>query len=424
MSAPIIALAAKDLRLLARDRFGLFWVFGFPLILAILFGMMFGGPGGTGAKALPIAVSDEDQSRLSKAFVKQLQASPALEVRLQTHAEAAEAVRQGKCIAYLVLPKDFEAGAQPFSQEPARFELGLDPARKPEAGILRGALMEALQALYQAQLRDPKRLKNSVDSASDGVRWDETLPEAERKKIGAFLERMSEFLGSVDPESYKKGLPAQTAEFKEQAVTRDPSFSASSFEITFPVGVVWGLIGCVAAFAVGLARERTAKTLLRLRCAPIGLLEILLGKGLACFLACAGSAALVVAVGALAFKVRLENPLMLAAALASAALCFVGLMLGLSTLGRTEQGVAGSAWAVLMVLALLGGGMMPLYFMPAWMQRASQFSPVQWALVSLEGALWRGWSWTEVAPYFGGLIAVGLAGALFGWLVLRRTREQ
>jgi ABC-type transport system involved in cytochrome c biogenesis permease component len=34
----MLILAAKDLRLLWRDRFGLFWVLGFPLIMALLFG--------------------------------------------------------------------------------------------------------------------------------------------------------------------------------------------------------------------------------------------------------------------------------------------------------------------------------------------------------------------------------------------------
>ena len=38
----LLTLAGKDLRLLVRDRAGLFWVLFFPLIMAIFFGSIFG----------------------------------------------------------------------------------------------------------------------------------------------------------------------------------------------------------------------------------------------------------------------------------------------------------------------------------------------------------------------------------------------
>ena len=37
----VINLALKDLRLLLRDRFGLFWVLAFPLLMALFFGAIF-----------------------------------------------------------------------------------------------------------------------------------------------------------------------------------------------------------------------------------------------------------------------------------------------------------------------------------------------------------------------------------------------
>lgn len=49
------------------------------------------------------------------------------------------------------------------------------------------------------------------------------------------------------------------------------------------------------------------------------------------------------------------------------ALCFVGLMMFISTLGKTEQSASGAGMALLMVMARLGSGMMPLVFMPTWM---------------------------------------------------------
>ena len=59
----------------------------------------------------------------------------------------------------------------------------------------------------------------------------------------------------------------------------------STFEFTFPQGVIWGLIGCIMSFAVGLVVERTHGTLVRLQIAPLTRAAVLAGKGLGCFLA-------------------------------------------------------------------------------------------------------------------------------------------
>ena len=41
------------------------------------------------------------------------------------------------------------------------------------------------------------------------------------------------------------------------------------FDITFPQGVIWGLIGCAMSFGISLVTERTHGTLVRLRMAPL-----------------------------------------------------------------------------------------------------------------------------------------------------------
>ncbi len=43
MNNAIVALAKKDLLLLVRDKAGLFFALGFPLVMAVFFGTIFGG---------------------------------------------------------------------------------------------------------------------------------------------------------------------------------------------------------------------------------------------------------------------------------------------------------------------------------------------------------------------------------------------
>jgi len=75
--------------------------------------------------------------------------------------------------------------------------------------------------------------------------------------------------------------------------------------------------------------------------------------------------AVLLAAGALIFRVGIGRPLTLVLAIAASAFCFGGLAVFLSTIGRTEQANAGIAWGLLCMLAMIGGGMVPQFVMPA-----------------------------------------------------------
>src|SRR5262249_29982750 len=146
----------------------------------------------------------------------------------------------------------------------------------------------------------------------------------------------------------------------------------------------------------------------------------LAGKGLACFLACAGVAVVLLLIGWSLLGVRLTNLPGLVLAIVCTALCFVGMMMFLCTLCRTTEGVAGAAWGILMPVAMLGGGMIPLIAMPAWMLTASNFSPIKWGIIALEGAIWRGFSLAEMLLPCAILVGVGVACFAAGVRVLAR----
>jgi ABC-2 type transport system permease protein len=78
------------------------------------------------------------------------------------------------------------------------------------------------------------------------------------------------------------GLPAITL----ANIERQVSGPRSGYEIVLPGMLIWGLMGCVATFAISLVAERSTGTLLRLRAAPISRLTILSGKSFACALTC------------------------------------------------------------------------------------------------------------------------------------------
>jgi hypothetical protein len=60
-----------------------------------------------------------------------------------------------------------------------------------------------------------------------------------------------------------------------------------------------------------------------------------------------------------------------------------------------------------MFIAMFGGGMVPLLFMPGFMKALSNFSPVKWSILALEGSIWRGFTLGEMIVPCAVLIGLG-----------------
>ena len=141
---------------------------------------------------------------------------------------------------------------------------------------------------------------------------------------------------------------------------------------------------------------------------------MLAGKSLAALLAICLVECLLILLGVTAFGVRASSwPLLLAAILCTAA-AFVGIILLLASMAHTEQGVGGMAPAVMMPLFLLGGAMVPLMFMPPWMAKIGYLSPVRWAIIALEGAIWRDFGVAEMVVPCAILLAVAVVTFTIG----------
>ncbi len=194
----------------------------------------------------------------------------------------------------------------------------------------------------------------------------------------------------------------------------------SKWDISFPQAMMWGVLACAAGFAISVVRERKQGTLLRLQVAPISRTQIVAGKALACFIAVIGVIVLMTAWG-MWLGMRPRSPALVALAAVSIAVCFVGIMVAMSVIGKSEEAVSGAAWCANMLMAMFGGGMIPLIFMPAFMRTLSNASPVKWSILSLEGAIWRDFSLTEMLMPCGLLVAIGVVFFTIGSVVLSRA---
>jgi ABC-2 type transport system permease protein len=425
----IITLAFKDLTVLRREKEALFWIFLFPLIFALFFGFLTGGGGGARGR-LQLAVVDEDQTAGSRTLLDRLRKSDSLIVHDKgandqplTAEEARNDVRRGDLTAFLVIPKGYAEAADAFWQGGKPLELGIDPARTAEAGMLDGILMQTVFSGMQEQFTDPKKSKASAEKALASLDKATDMDPEQKKQLKAFLGDLEKFMGNANPQTMERSPFSVDSQLKKVPVLpENEGKPRSAFEVTFPSSVTWGMYGCIITFAISIVSERTKGTLIRLRMSPLSWAEVVAGKGLACFLVSVFVAVILMVLGHLLFGIRVESVIGLGMAIVSAAFCYTGLMMALAGFGKTEKAVSGSAAAVFMPLAMIGGGMIPLVFMPAWMQTVSNISPTKWNIVALEGAIWRGNSLAEMLLPCGILMVIGAAGFALGVRFLSRQR--
>lgn len=437
----VFCMALKDLRVLSRDKMGAFFILGFPVLMGLFFGLMNTGIGGSkGTAKMKVAIVDNDNSEISKKYVQLLRDQGSLEMEAVDLESAKASVRKGQRVAMLVLDEGFGKTAGVFWEEAPTIQLGVDPSRNAESGMLQGYLMEAIGELVAARFQDTSGLRDSILSQKQQIESDQSVDPGTKLLLGALFGSVESMMDNMDAlqdeETDQAGdSPAATGpsfnfveiepldisrEVDPQSVRGQLQKIRSKWDISFPQAMLWGVLGCVAGFAISIAKERTNGTLVRLQVAPVSRLEILCGKALACFMTALVVITLMTVLGMM-LGMRPASFAMLVLAAVCVSFCFVGIMMVMSVLGKTEQAVGGSGWAINMVMAMLGGCMIPVMFMPAIIQKLSMFSPISWALLAIEGAIWRGFTIGEMFMPCAILLSIGVVGIFVGTAILQRS---
>ncbi len=439
----VVSMAMKDLRLLLMDKGGLFFIFFFPLMYAIFFGYisaaMSGGGGGDGPVAsIRVAIVDEDGTEASQEFVALLEDAEELNIERFDSRDAAKAVvQEGKRAAMIVVPAGFgERGQSFFIGDPPTVQVAADPSRTAEKGMLQGILMKYGAQRMQSSFTDTKAMRDNAAQAMQTLNDDADTPPMVRLALQGFLGSLSQLADQLDEANVTEEDIQNSdagAGFEPLKVESIPLLESndgdgpemSPFAISFPQGIIWGIMGAAAGFGISLVTERTHGTMIRLRLAPVTQGQILGGKALACFVTTIAVAVTLLVIGRLAFGVTPQSPLLLAVAIVCVAACFVGVMMLLSVIGRTEASASGIGWAALVVMAMVGGGMIPLMFIEKipFLAMLSSVSPVKWSILAIEGAVWRGFTPGQMLLPCVVLLGVGAGAFALGATIFCRTER-
>ena len=214
----------------------------------------------------------------------------------------------------------------------------------------------------------------------------------------------------------------QTLVQAERFATGGPRPSAVQQNV--PAWLVFGMFFVIASLSSLMVQERSTGTLARLQSLGVPRGVLLASKALPYLGVNAVQAALMLAVGVWLMPLIGGEALSLSgihwsallAALGAVSLAAVGMALALACAVRTHAQASAIGPIVNVLMAAIGGIMVPTFVMPAFMQRIAELSPMNWGLEALLNVLLRGGDVASILPHalrLGCFAAVMFAIALF-----------
>lgn len=438
----IRALIRNDIRLFLSDKRAVIVSVLVPILIAGFFGYVFSSGGKEDEQGkIPIAVVDEDQSKISQAITMDLGADKLLQVAVLDRSAALAQVRSGKQTAAAVFPKGFgeQTTRSLFTgRDKPQVELLVDPSQSTGARVIEGMLAqysmqeisrEAFTGDMGAKVMDDYLAKldtqTQVASTDPATRADlkELLHAAQRLNRRDQADAAAGSAPGTDATSNTSrgfGLSIPYTLSSTEVTARDHvpyngyahSFAGMTVQFILLAGIDAGIL-------LLLTRQRGIWQ--RLRSAPLRRSEFMMARALATSLISLFQFLVIYLAAALVFKVRIEGSLP-GFILIAIAFCLLNAAFGLmlATLGRSPGTTRGVSMMVTLLLVMVGGAWVPAFIFPRWLQSASLATPTRWAVDGLDAVTWRGLPFhSALAPAAvllgSALICLLIAIARFRW---------
>ncbi|MGA7181542.1 MAG: ABC transporter permease [Thiobacillaceae bacterium] len=395
------ASVIKDTRIIARDRQALVLFFVMPVLFVLILSLAlrdaFGDRPGA---AFPVLVVTQDSDEVGQGVVRALRANPHIQLA-QTGQATVEQVRhwlqEGRYKFAVLIPAGATEQARRRAgeilakvpadlrrEQPVQVQVMADPAlRSDYRKLLEGALGLALQ---EAEMQLGRQQLDQILRVTLGDRY-VPLPDDKKERLFAPLhnESVSRNQNEATPSSVQQNAPAWTL--------------LAMFFLTVPL-------------SVSFIHEREQGNLFRLQTMTVPAWVVLGGKAVPYFVINQIQMASILAVSVYVLPLlggdRLElgnAPFALLLLGAAASLAAIGFGIAVSMYARTAEQAASFSSATVMIMAALGGILVPKAVMPVLMQKLAVLSPLSWGLDGFLEVFVRGGGILQVLPMSLGLLA-------------------
>jgi len=395
----LIALIVKEWKLLLRDWHALLLLFAMPAAFILVMSLAMQNDFAEHASvSVHYYLVDQDSSAVSKALLQQLAAIPHFK-RVPSKASLAqlkERVKRSRAQFVVIVPKDFGKAMLGKNPEPVQMLAGPD-VEPAVYQLFAAALRGALGHTYLQHLLAPLQTQLEI-SGSGGLDLDaagKLLKDRSLYEVNGQNRR---------PTSVQQSVPAWLL--------------FAMFFIALPLSTTW-------------VQERQQGTYARLRSMGLGAGVLLIGKLLSYIIINLLQVVLMLAVGVFVVpwfggdSLTLGHaPLALSLMALAVSFASVAYALLIANLVSTSEQATMLTGVTNLLMAAIGGIMVPGFLMPPVMQALSHYSPMAWGLQGFLDIFLRRGGLSMVLSQAGLLSGFGVGCLLLsGWLLNKRQRK-
>lgn len=410
----MIKIALKDIRIFLRDIKGLLLSFLLPIVLISLFGLAFGGLASNSAKDRPanIYVADLDSSTASIQIIQKLDSLDEIALTHIAFEAGKENVMSGNKLAMLVFYQGFADSLESGGAEPV--ELFYDDARELEASLIQYALISNLMEIMGSQSIRKKILKsvNQRFPDIDSITLADITHEIDLQFSPASNEE--------DTLAVATTIGPQIGSLKVSPLARKKSIDWALIQSFAGTAVMMLLFG-VAAIGSSLLGEREEGTLKRLLYAPMNPLQILFGKMLYSMLL--ATVQLIVMLTFTVWVLGLEingNLFYVFLLIITTAYACASFGVFIASISGSRKQSEGLATIVILIMSAIGGSMIPLFFMPAFMQKMAVVTINYWSIQGFFDVLGRNAGFMDIALSLAMLVLIGTTMTVVSAILFRK----
>lgn len=340
----VFIIARNSVRRMLRDRSNLFFVFVLPIVLLLVIGLVFGG--GFESRVGLVVL---DNGPLAQELAARIDDLETLDVvRVESESAGRSGTRRNDLDAVVVIPNDYSAALL------AGDSVELDYVSTPNSGgfdvqsILGAVIAEEASALRAARFA----------AAQTGA----------------------------DPAAALDTARAVREQTATVAVVREGDTSeagAGQFDLGASQNLVMFMFITAMASSVALIQSRRLGVSMRMLSTPTSARTIVAGETLGRFLVTMLQGLFIVIAAAILFGVDWGDPVAASLIIVTFALAGTGAGMLLGSTFSNEQQAGGIAIFLALILAALGGAMVPLEIFPPTMLKVAHLTPHAWALDGL-----------------------------------------
>jgi ABC-2 type transport system permease protein len=341
----VLQIAWVNAKRILRDRVATFFLFVFPIILILLIGVSFGG-----SFTPRLGVVSGPSGHLSGELRNRLGEIEGVEIeRFTDAAELIDAVERGRVEAGVIIPNGYDAE--------------LTAGETADVGYVArpGDLSFALRTSVDSVVADQASLVRAAHFGADHGLGDFDAALAATQRVAE---------GVPDIEVATRTVAGDEA--ADETVGRFDLGAASQL-------VLFVFVNSLAA-AVALIQSRQLGVSRRMLSTPMRARTIVLGEGLGRFVIAMLQSIFIVIASALLFGVNWGDPVGASVLMVSFALVSTGAAMLLGSLLSNEEQAGAIGTPVGLILAALGGCMVPLEIFSPTMQTIAHITPHAWAV--------------------------------------------